>query len=61
LITITTDAKVKVSPRAKGVGADKASEEFLWRFDGAEISLPRRFAPDAGHLRYHNEHIFLRR
>lgn len=61
LITVTADAKVRVSSKAKGVGADQASVDFLWRFDGAEISVPRLFAPDASLLRYHNEHIFLRR
>lgn len=61
LLTITTDLKVKLSPKARGVGADKAVEEFLGRFDGRAISPPRRFAPEADFLRYHNEHVFLGR
>lgn len=61
LLTITTDLRVKLSPRARGAGGDRASDEFLWRFDGGVISSPRRFAPDENFLRYHNEHVFLGR
>ena len=61
LLTITTDLRVEVSPKARGVGADKASEDFLWRFNGVAISAPRRFAPDADFLRYHHDHVFLKR
>ena len=61
LLTITTDLRVELSPKARGVGADKASEDFLWRFNGVAISAPRRFAPDADFLRYHHDHVFLTR
>jgi putative restriction endonuclease len=60
LLTVTPDLKVEISSKARGVGADKASEDFLWRFEGIAISPPRRFAPDANFLRYHNEQVFLR-
>jgi putative restriction endonuclease len=61
LLTITQGLKVKISPKAKGVAADRAIGEFLWRFEGVSISPPRRFAPDADFLRYHNERVFLNR
>jgi putative restriction endonuclease len=59
LLTVTPDLRVKVSPKAKGIAADKAVQEFLWKFEGASVSRPRRFAPDENFLRYHNEHLFL--
>jgi putative restriction endonuclease len=59
LLTITPDLKVRLSPKAKGGAADGAVREFLWRFEGISISPPRRFAPDANFLRYHNEQVFL--
>lgn len=59
LLTVTPDLKVKLSPRTKSKSADIAAREFLQRFDGAPILQPRRFAPDAVFLHYHNEKIFL--
>jgi putative restriction endonuclease len=59
LLTITPDLKVRISSKARGAPADGAIKEFLWRFEGVSISPPRRFAPDATFLRYHNERIFL--
>ena len=61
LMTVTPDLKVKLSPKVKGIAADEAIREFLWRFEGVSISPPRRFAPDAEFLRYHNEQVFLSR
>jgi putative restriction endonuclease len=60
LLTVTPDLKVKLSPKLRGIGREKA-EEFLCRFENAPVSLPRRFAPDEIFLRYHNEHVFLSR
>ena len=54
-----TDLKVKLSPKVKGIAADGAVREFLWRFEGVSISPPRRFVPDTNFLRYHNEQVFL--
>jgi putative restriction endonuclease len=59
LLTVTPDLKVKISRRLKTNPADKGARQFLWQFDGASISLPRRFAPDGDFLRYHNETVFL--
>jgi HNH endonuclease len=61
LLTVAPDLKVKLSPKGRGIGREKADEEFLYRFENAPISLPRRFAPDEIFLRYHNEHVFLSR
>jgi putative restriction endonuclease len=58
LLTITPDLKVKLSPKVKGRAADGAVRELLWRFEGASILPPRRFAPAVEFLRYHNEHVF---
>lgn len=59
LLTVTPEFKVKLSPRVKKNPADIAAREFLLRFENAPISQPRRFAPSADFLRYHNEKIFL--
>lgn len=59
LLTVTPELNVKLSPRVKKGSADIAVREFLRRYEGSPISLPRRFAPDAEFLRYHNDRIFL--
>ncbi|HXQ26790.1 MAG TPA: HNH endonuclease [Candidatus Acidoferrales bacterium] len=59
LLTVTPDLKVKLSPRVKKGPAGIAVREFLQRYEGAPISLPRRFAPNVEFLRYHNDRIFL--
>jgi len=59
LITITTDFRVKVSPKMKGKLADKSTGDLLSRYDGAAISIPRRFVPDPEFLRYHNDKVFI--
>jgi len=59
LLTITPDLKVKLSHKAKKDRTEKAAREFLWRYEGASISPPRRFAPSPEFLHYHNENIFL--
>jgi len=41
---------VRLARRLKGIKADDAIRDFLGRFDGASISLPRRFAPDLDDL-----------
>ena len=60
LITVTTNLKVRVSPKARDVLADKASDEYLWRFEGVAITAPHHFAPSVDFLRYHNENVFIR-
>lgn len=61
LLTVTSELKVRVSPKLKVGHADKAAQDLLWRFENAPISLPRRFVPDENFLRYHNENVFLSR
>ena len=61
LLTVLPDLKVKISPRVKRSTSDKALQEFLFRFENAPITPPRRFAPDETFLQYHNERVFLSR
>jgi len=60
LLTVTPELKVKLSPKIKKVDADSAARDFIWRFDEAVISVPRRFTPDEDFLRFHNENVFVR-
>jgi putative restriction endonuclease len=60
LLTVTPDLKVKISPKARRKSSDMGTRELLLRYEGASISLPRRFAPEPEFLKYHNEQIFLR-
>ncbi len=60
LLTVMASLEVKISTRAKRKSSDVGTHELLLRYEGASISLPRRFAPDPEFLKYHNEHIFLR-
>src|SRR5579863_3170312 len=59
LLTVTLDFKVKVSPRLEAQPKDIAAKEFLHKFHGHPIRLPRHFLPSREFLRYHNELIFL--
>jgi putative restriction endonuclease len=59
LLTVTPDLKVKLSRRLNRKSAGASANDFLWRYEGASISLPRRFTPNADFLRYHSEKVFL--
>ena len=59
LLTDTPELKVKISPRLKTYSVDKGAREFLLRFNDSSVALPRRFAPEADFLRYHNKMVFL--
>jgi putative restriction endonuclease len=59
LLTVTPEMKVMISPRVKRNASDLGARDFLWHYDKASISLPRRFVPSADFLRYHNKHLFL--
>lgn len=59
LITITADHKVRVSQRVKAT-ADETGSFLLWKYDGLNIRLPDRFAPEPAFLTYHNENVFLK-
>lgn len=58
LLTVTPQFIVKVSSRVRKNRADKASQQFLCRYDGARVFVPRRFPPSPDFLRYHNENVF---
>jgi putative restriction endonuclease len=59
LLTVTPQFLVKISPNLRKTRSDTAARQFLHEYDGAKISLPRRFAPSAEFLRYHNQKVFL--
>ncbi len=58
LLTITPKFKVKISKSIKHNDADGALQDFLLRYDGAEIKMPTRFLPDTNFLKYHNKRVF---
>jgi putative restriction endonuclease len=60
LLTVTPDLKVKISTKARRKSSDVGTHELLLRYEGAAVSLPRRFAPEPEFLKYHNEQVFLK-
>lgn len=58
LLTITPDLKIKISKSIKRNDVDGALQDFLFRYDGAEIKTPSRFLPDSKFLKYHNKSVF---
>jgi len=60
LLTVTPNLKVSLSSQVKRRAADKAIRDFLWKYEGTSIVLPRHFLPDETFLRYHNEYVFVR-
>jgi putative restriction endonuclease len=59
LLTVTTDLKVKLSPRLQKNPSDMAARGLLQSYENVSISPPRHFTPGVEFLRYHNEKIFL--
>lgn len=59
LLTITRELRVRVSRRLKKGAAEKATRDFLLRYDDSPIFRPHRFPPHPDFLLYHNEKIFL--
>lgn len=55
LITITKDLKIVVS---SVVEHETPEDEYLWRYNGEPITLPKRFAPRAEFIEYHNDMVF---
>lgn len=55
LITITKDLKIMVS---SVVEHETPEDEYLWRYNGEPIALPKRFAPRAEFIEYHNDMVF---
>jgi len=60
LLTVMPNLRVKISSKAKRKSSDVGTRELLLRYEGAAISLPRRFVPEPEFLKYHNEQVFLR-
>lgn len=55
LITITKDFKIVVS---SVVGHGAAEDEFLWRYSGERITLPKQSSPRPDFIEYHNDMVF---
>jgi putative restriction endonuclease len=62
LLTVTPEGTVKLSTKikVKTNSGDQALQQFVLRFEGAKISPPTHFAPEASFLQYHNEHVFVK-
>jgi putative restriction endonuclease len=59
LMTLTPEMTVKISSKISKNRTDATAQQFLLKYERASVTLPRRFAPSAEFLRYHNENIFL--
>ncbi len=55
LITITKDFKIVAS---SVVGHGAAEDEFLWRYSGERITLPKQSSPRPDFIEYHNDMVF---
>ena len=55
LITITKDLKIVVSGT---VGRGEPEDEYLWRYNGERITLPKQSSPRAEFIEYHNDMVF---
>jgi HNH endonuclease len=60
-LTITEELKVKISPRAKRDSAEEGIRHLLFRYEGVSISKPRHFMPELEFLKYHHDHVFLKK
>jgi putative restriction endonuclease len=59
LLTITSELKVKISPSIRKPSKRiDPTQQFLARYDGMLITLPRKFLPEPAFLEYHNREIF---
>lgn len=55
LITLTKDLKIMVS---SVVGHGAPEDEFLWRYSGDRITLPKQSSPRPEFIEYHNDMVF---
>ncbi len=55
LITITKDLKIVIS---SVVGHGAPEDEFLWRYNGERIALPKQSSPRPEFIEYHNDMVF---
>jgi putative restriction endonuclease len=51
--------RVTISPAVLKRKDESGVKELLLRYDGREIRMPHRFAPDPSFLKYHFEHVFV--
>ena len=58
-ITITSEYKVKLSPRLRKLKDKATLDRFFLPYDDMQINLPQRFFPGSKFLEYHNKNIFL--
>lgn len=59
LITVTPDYQIVLSRSIRELYDSEITREWFYRYDGAHITPPSRFAPSKEFLEYHNEHIFV--
>lgn len=57
LMTITTEFNIKLS-RSLLSAKDPSTRKYIVVFDGATVTKPERFVPDAAFLEWHQTHIF---
>ncbi|MDV2989007.1 MAG: HNH endonuclease [Dehalogenimonas sp.] len=55
LMTITPEYRIKLSSVLK---EDKNTSLWFNRFDGAKITLPKKFVPSTEFIEYHHDHVF---
>lgn len=55
LITITKDLKIIVSSMVRH---EAPEDEYLWRYNGERITLPKQSSPRAEFIEYHNDMVF---
>lgn len=58
LMTITTDFKIKISPKLLKDRKSKSIEDYFLKHENQDIILPSRFLPDTEFLKYHNDVCF---
>jgi putative restriction endonuclease len=61
LLTVTEELKVRISPRAGRDSPEEGIRHLLFRYDGVSISKPRHFMPEPEFLKYHYDHVFLKK
>jgi putative restriction endonuclease len=61
LLTVTEDLKVRISPKAKQGLPEEGIKDLLFRYEGVSISQPRHFMPEPEFLRYHHDHVFVKK
>lgn len=58
LITILPDFTIKTSKQIQQMKNPDEATQFLQRYDGSQIKLPKHFLPQQEFLIYHNQNVF---